>query len=118
MAHRVSEVRSVCASAISGNSVVGEKALERKREQGMSVRGTARAIIKSCQMESCAQLKTARLLLLRDRDCSEERILSRRRMRRIALEQNLAALPPRSTSSKIIAESVLGGLHHLYRHAT
>src|SRR5215468_690677 len=28
------------------------------------------------------------------------------------------ALPSRSTSSKIIAESILGGLHHVYRHAT
>ena len=28
------------------------------------------------------------------------------------------ALPHRSTSSKIIAESILGGLHHVYRHAT
>jgi len=42
------------------------KALKRRREQGMSVRGTARGNIKSCQIESCAQLKTARLLLLRD----------------------------------------------------
>ena len=28
------------------------------------------------------------------------------------------ALPPRSTSSKILAQSILGGLHHVYRHAT
>src|SRR5215475_9144825 len=66
-----------------------DKALESGREQRMSVRGTARGIIKSCQIESCAQLKTARLLLLRDGDCSKERILGRRRIRRIALEQNL-----------------------------
>src|SRR5215471_10403978 len=67
------------------------KALERRREQRMSVRGTARGTIKSCQIESCAQLKTARPLLLRDCDCSEKRILGRRRIRRIALEQNFAA---------------------------
>jgi hypothetical protein len=30
--------------------------------------------LKWCQMESCAQLKTARLLPLRDGDCGEERI--------------------------------------------
>src|SRR5215470_14368133 len=67
------------------------EALERGREHGMSVRGTARGTIKACQIESCVQLKTARLLLLRDGDCSEECILGRRRIRRIALEQNLAA---------------------------
>ena len=37
-----------------------------------------RGIIKSCQIESCAQLKTARLLLLRDGEGREERILGRR----------------------------------------
>ena len=57
----------------------------------MSVRGTVGGVIESCQIESCAQLKTARLLLLRDGDCREQRILGRRRIRRIALEQNLAA---------------------------
>jgi hypothetical protein len=56
----------------------------------MSVRGTARRMIKSCQIESCSQLKTARLLLLRDGDCSEQCILGRRHIGRIALEQNLA----------------------------
>jgi hypothetical protein len=44
-------------------------------------------------MQSRAQLETPRLLLLRDGDCSEERLLGRRRIRRIALEQNLAARP-------------------------
>ena len=44
------------------------KALERRCEQGMSVCGTAGGIVKSCQIESCAQLKTARLL---DGDCGE-----------------------------------------------
>jgi transposase InsO family protein len=29
-----------------------------------------------------------------------------------------AVLPSRATSSEIIAESILGGLHHLYKHAT
>src|SRR5215469_16059655 len=42
------------------------KAPERRREQGMSVYGAARGIIQSCQIWSCAQLKTVRLLLLRD----------------------------------------------------
>jgi hypothetical protein len=37
------------------------------------------------------QFKTARLLLLRDGDGGEERILGRRRIDRIALEQDLAA---------------------------
>ena len=67
------------------------KTLEGRHEQGMSVRGTARGIVKSCQIESCAQLKTARLLLLRDGDCSEKSILGRPRIRRIVLEQNRAA---------------------------
>ena len=43
------------------------------------------------QRERRAQLKTARVLLLRDGDCSEERILGLRCIRRIALEQNLTA---------------------------
>jgi hypothetical protein len=43
------------------------------------------------QIEGCAQLKTARPLLLRDGDCNEECILGQRRIRPIALEQNLAA---------------------------
>jgi hypothetical protein len=57
----------------------------------MSVSGTAGGIIKACQIESRAQLKTPHLLLLRDDDCSEQCILGRRCIRRIALEQNLAA---------------------------
>jgi hypothetical protein len=48
-------------------------------------------VIELRQRERRAQLKTARLLLLCDGDCSEKCILSRRRIRRIALEQNLAA---------------------------
>ena len=43
------------------------------------------------QRERRAQLETPRFLLLRDCDCSEEGILCRRGIRRIALEQNLAA---------------------------
>jgi len=39
----------------------------------MSVRGTARGITKACQIESCARLKTARPLLLRDGDSSGRR---------------------------------------------
>jgi len=27
-------------------------------------------------------------------------------------------LPSRAASSEIIAESILGGLHHVYKHAT
>ena len=57
----------------------------------MSVGRTARGIIKACQIESCAQLKTARLLPLRYGDCGEVSILGQRRFRWIALEQNLAA---------------------------
>src|SRR5215831_5872859 len=43
------------------------------------------------QRECRAQLETPRLLLLRDGDCGEERILGGCRIYRIALEQNLAA---------------------------
>jgi hypothetical protein len=57
----------------------------------MGVGGAVRGVIELRQRERPAQLETARLLLLRDGDCSEERILGRRRIRRIALEQNLAA---------------------------
>jgi len=32
--------------------------------------------------------------------------------------RDLAVLPSRGTSSKVIAESILGGLHHVYRCAT
>jgi hypothetical protein len=48
------------------------KALERRCEQGISVDGTARGTIQPCEIESCAQLKTARLLLMRDGDCCED----------------------------------------------
>jgi hypothetical protein len=48
-------------------------------------------VIELRQRERRAQLETARLLLLRDGDRSEERVLGRRGIRRIALEQNLAA---------------------------
>jgi hypothetical protein len=51
---------------------------------------TVRGIVKSCQIESFAQLKTARLLLPRDSDRSAECGLNPRRIRRIALEQNVA----------------------------
>jgi hypothetical protein len=47
----------------------------------MSVHGTTDGIIKSCQMESVAQLKTPRLLLLRNGDCCKERPIGRRRRR-------------------------------------
>ena len=90
LAHDASALRSVCASAISGTRG-SAKSPWRRREQGMSVRETTRGIIKSCQIKSCAQLKTARLLLLRDGDCSEQCILGRCRIRWIALEQNLVA---------------------------
>src|SRR5215469_15299908 len=67
------------------------KAVQRRREQGMSIGGSVRRVIELRQRERRAQLETARLLLLRDGDCREERILGRGRIRRIALEQNLAA---------------------------
>jgi hypothetical protein len=67
------------------------KARKRGRERGVGIRRTTRRVIKSCQIESYAQLKTAGLLQLRDADCSKECILGRRRIGRIALEQNLAA---------------------------
>jgi hypothetical protein len=68
------------------------------REQGMSVHGTARGIIKSCQIESCARLKTPRLLLLRDGDSGKECILG---IRRIALEQNLGAAAMQETVAPV-----------------
>src|SRR5215472_16514936 len=56
----------------------------------MSIRRSVR-VIELRQRERRAQLETPCLLLLRDGDCSEERILGRGGVRRIALEQNLAA---------------------------
>jgi hypothetical protein len=47
-------------------------------------------VIELRQRERRAQLETPRLLLLGDGDCSEERILSRGRIRRIAFEEKLA----------------------------
>lgn len=32
--------------------------------------------------------------------------------------RHFGMLPSRATSGKIIAEDILGGLHHIYRHAT
>jgi integrase len=57
----------------------------------MGVGGSVRCVIELRQRESRAQLETPRLLLLRDGDCSEQCILGQRRIRRIALKQNLAA---------------------------
>jgi len=69
----------------------------------MGIRGTARGIIKSCQMESCPQLETARLLLLRDGDCTKQCFLGWRRIRRIALEQNLAAAVMQESVAPVFA---------------
>ena len=57
----------------------------------MCVGGAVCALIKLRQRQRRLQLKTPRLLLLRNGDGSEEGFLGRRRVRRIALEQNLAA---------------------------
>jgi hypothetical protein len=72
------------------------KAAERRCGQGVGVRETGRGIINSCQIECCAQLKASRLLLLCDRECSEERILSRRRIAR----SRLSRISPRQRSRK------------------
>ena len=95
LVHDVSAARSACASAISGNCGLGEKPLSADASTagasaGWSVGDELR------QRERRAQLKTARLLLLRDGDCSDQRVLGRRRIRQIALEQNLAAERPAS----------------------
>ena len=57
----------------------------------MGVGGAAGRLIKLRQRQRRAQLEAPRLLLLRDGDGGEEGFLGRRRIRRIALEQNLAA---------------------------
>ena len=57
----------------------------------MGVGGAAGRLIKLRQRQRRAQLETPRLLLLRDGDSGEECFLGRRRVRRIALQQNLAA---------------------------
>jgi hypothetical protein len=60
-------------------------------ESGMGIGGAAGRLIKLGQRQRGAQFEALCLLLLRNGDCSEERILGRRRIRSIALEQTLAA---------------------------
>ena len=67
------------------------KAFERGREHGMGVGGAIGRLIELRQRERRAQLVAPRLLLLRNGDGGEERFLGRRRVRRIALEQDFAA---------------------------
>jgi hypothetical protein len=67
------------------------KAFEGGRENGVGVGNAPCRLIKFSQRERGAQLEAPRFLLLRDGDCGEQCILGRRRIRRIALEQNLAA---------------------------
>jgi len=60
-------------------------------EDGVSVGSAAGRLIQLRQRERRAQLETPRLLLLRNSDGGEECFLRRRRVRRIALQQDLAA---------------------------
>jgi hypothetical protein len=61
---------------------VSAKSHEAQTRAKHGIRRTARSIVKSRQPESCAQLQTTRLLLLRDGDCGEECLLGRRCIRR------------------------------------
>jgi hypothetical protein len=67
------------------------KTFERRSEHGMRIGWPAVRLIKLGQGKRCAQFKTPCFLLLGEGDCGEQCILGRRRIRRIALEQNLAA---------------------------
>jgi hypothetical protein len=67
------------------------KAFERWRQHGISVGGAAGRPTKLREGKRRAQLEAFRFLLLRDGDGSEEGILRWRRVRRVALEENLAA---------------------------
>ena len=67
------------------------KAFERGRERGTGVGGAVGRLIKLRQRSRRAQPKAPRSLLLRDGDRGEECFFRRRRVSRIALQQNLAA---------------------------
>src|SRR5215467_1944354 len=67
------------------------KAFECRSENGVRVGGTVRALIKPRERQRGAQLETFRLLLLRDGNSSEKRLLRRPHVRWGALEKNLAA---------------------------
>jgi hypothetical protein len=69
--------------------------------------GATGRLVKLCQRQRRVQLETSRLLLLRDGDGRQERFLGWRGIRRIALEQNIAAdavaLSIKPTLSRVLA---------------
>src|SRR6478609_9470099 len=87
----------------------------------MGVGGTAGRLIKPPQRERGAQLEALCLLLLRDGNGSKERLLRRRRVHSIALEQNIAAnavrfsSEPALTTPLAIANDVGDGRKCLFR---
>ena len=85
---------SASASAISGISGVGEKPFfERRREDGAGVGGAAGRSTEFGQRERRLQFEASRLLRLCDGDGGAEGLLGRRRIRGIALQEDVAAKP-------------------------
>ena len=67
------------------------KALDRRRQHGVRIDVAIGRAIKLCQRERGAQFEAAGFLRLRDSDRSLQRLLGRRGIGRIALQQDLGA---------------------------
>ena len=84
---------SACASAISGVSAVGVKTFERGREDSVGDRGACGRLVELGERERGPQPEAARGLFFRDGDSGLERVLRRRGIGWIALQQRFAARP-------------------------
>jgi hypothetical protein len=67
------------------------KAFERRRENGVGIRGAGGRLIELGERQSCAQTPTSRALLLCDCECGSESFLRGGGIGWIALEQEFAA---------------------------
>src|SRR5262245_11807998 len=65
--------------------------LDRRRQYGTRVGVAIGRAIKLRKSQRGAQFEAARFLRLRDRDCGMQRLLGRRSIGRVALQQDLAA---------------------------
>ena len=88
---RAKPASSACASAISGNSGIGEKPFESGRKDGAGVGGAGGRLVKLGEHERRAQAPTARALLLCDGEGGLERFLRAGLIAGIELEQDFAA---------------------------
>ena len=79
------------------------KAFERRRENGVGLRGAAGRLIELGQRERREQFVTACALLFGDRDCRSIGLLCRRRIGGAALEQYVAAQTMQESVRKMLA---------------